>query len=85
MDTPYNVSGSTQTFVLVRLGLSLFGKCRAALVDWRKRQRIRALFDLSDRELHDLGLSRGEIDYLASNRNIDPRQSCARSFPMSDI
>jgi uncharacterized protein YjiS (DUF1127 family) len=74
MDTPYNVSGSRQTFVPVQLGLSLFGKCRAALVEWRERQRIRAmLLDLSDRELRDIGISRGEIDYLASNRDIDPR------------
>jgi uncharacterized protein YjiS (DUF1127 family) len=74
MDTPYNVSGSRQTFVPVRLGLSLFGKCRAALIEWRERQRIRAMLsDLSDRELHDIGLSRDQIDYLASNRDIDPR------------
>ncbi len=74
MDTPYNLSGSKQTFVPVRLGLSLFGKCRAAVVEWRERQRIRAkLFNLGDRELHDVGISRGEIDYLASNRDIDPR------------
>jgi uncharacterized protein YjiS (DUF1127 family) len=31
------------------------------------------LLDLSDWELHDIGISRGEIDYLASNRDIDPR------------
>ena len=74
MDTPYNVSASGQTFGPVRFGFSLFGKCRAALVAWRERQRIRAmLFDLSDRELHDIGISRGEIGYAASNRDTDPR------------
>jgi uncharacterized protein YjiS (DUF1127 family) len=31
------------------------------------------LCDLSDRELMDIGISRGEIDYVASNPGIDPR------------
>ncbi|MGB6588576.1 MAG: DUF1127 domain-containing protein, partial [Pseudolabrys sp.] len=40
----------------------------------RKRQRLRAtLCDLSDRELMDIGTARGEIDYIASIRDIDPR------------
>ncbi len=45
-----------------------------AFQEWRKRQRLRAtLCDLSDRELMDIGTTRGEIDYVASNRSIDPR------------
>jgi uncharacterized protein YjiS (DUF1127 family) len=45
-----------------------------AFQQWRKRQRLRAtLYDLSDRELMDIGTTRGEIDYVASNRGIDPR------------
>jgi uncharacterized protein YjiS (DUF1127 family) len=44
-----------------------------AFHEWRKRQRLRAaLCDLSDRELMDIGTTRGEIDYVASNRSIDP-------------
>jgi uncharacterized protein YjiS (DUF1127 family) len=31
------------------------------------------LCDLSDRELMDIGTTRGEIDYVASNRLVDPR------------
>jgi uncharacterized protein YjiS (DUF1127 family) len=74
MDMAYKASGSRQTFAPIRLGLSLFGNCRAALLEWHERQEIRArLFDLSDRELHDIGISRGEIDYVASNRDTDPR------------
>ena len=74
MDTTYKVSGSRQTFAPVRLGLSLFGNCCAVLLEWHLRQGIRAkLLDLSDRELHDMGISRGEIEYVASNRDIDPR------------
>ena len=45
-----------------------------AFQEWRKRQRLRAtLCDLSDRELMDIGTTRGEIDYVASHRSIDPR------------
>jgi uncharacterized protein YjiS (DUF1127 family) len=74
MDTIYKVSGSRQTFAPIRLGFSLFGNCRAALLEWHERKETRArLFGLSDRELHDIGVSRGEIDYVASNRDIDPR------------
>jgi len=40
----------------------------------RVRQRLRAtLLDLSDRELTDAGTTRGEIDYVASHRDVDPR------------
>ena len=45
-----------------------------AFQERRKRQRLRpTLCDLSDRELMDIGTTRGEIDYVASNRGIDPR------------
>jgi uncharacterized protein YjiS (DUF1127 family) len=74
MDTTYHVSESKQTFAPVRLGLRLFGQCCAVLIEWHERQRITAsLLDLSDRELHDIGIARGEIDYVASNRSADPR------------
>ncbi len=46
----------------------------AAFQEWRKRTRLQAdLIDLSDRELMDIGISRGEIDYVVSNRGSDPR------------
>jgi uncharacterized protein YjiS (DUF1127 family) len=28
---------------------------------------------MNDRELKDIGITRGEIDYFASNRGIDPQ------------
>jgi uncharacterized protein YjiS (DUF1127 family) len=31
------------------------------------------LYDLTDWELEDIGIARGEIDYVASNRGIDSR------------
>jgi uncharacterized protein YjiS (DUF1127 family) len=41
----------------------------------RKRERVRAdFYDLNDRELWDIGIARGVIDYVASKRTIDPRR-----------
>jgi uncharacterized protein YjiS (DUF1127 family) len=55
-----------------------------AFQEWRKRQRLRAtLCDLSDRELMDIGTTRGEIDCVASNGPINPRG--ARSFPPMNV
>jgi uncharacterized protein YjiS (DUF1127 family) len=42
-----------------------------ALQDWRWRRPQIALRNLSDRELMDIGLTRGEIDYFTSERAID--------------
>jgi uncharacterized protein YjiS (DUF1127 family) len=43
-----------------------------ALQDWRWRHGPQiALRDLSDRELMDIGLTRGEIDYITPERAID--------------
>jgi uncharacterized protein YjiS (DUF1127 family) len=45
-----------------------------AFQEWRKRQRLLAnLSDLSDRELMDIGITRSEIDYVASHRESHPR------------
>ncbi|MGH6712174.1 MAG: DUF1127 domain-containing protein [Bradyrhizobium sp.] len=44
-----------------------------AFQEWRKRERLRTqLCRLTDSELGDIGITRGEIDYVASNRGIDP-------------
>ena len=43
-----------------------------ALQDWRWRHGPQiALRDLSDRELMDIGLTRGEIDYITPEHAID--------------
>ena len=43
-------------------------------LEWRKREKLRArLCHLTDSELADIGITRGEIDYIASHRDIDPR------------
>ena len=46
----------------------------SALQEQRNRERLRAdLSGLSDRELIDIGISRGEVDYVVSNQSTDPR------------
>jgi len=45
-----------------------------AFQEWRKREKLRTeLCHLTDSELADIGITRGEIDYVASHRGIDPR------------
>ncbi|WP_426613100.1 DUF1127 domain-containing protein [Bradyrhizobium sp. McL0616] len=45
-----------------------------AFQEWRKRGKLRArLEQLADSELADIGITRGEIDYVASHRDRDPR------------
>lgn len=45
-----------------------------AFQEWRKRRRLLVnLYDLSDRELTDIGIARGEINYVVSHRGCDPR------------
>ena len=46
----------------------------ATFQERRTRERLRAdLSCLNDFDLQDIGISRGEIDYVASNRSFDPR------------
>ena len=53
---------------------NFLGGCWAAFHQWRERDRLRnELYSLNERELMDIGITRGEIDYFASNRGIDPQ------------
>jgi uncharacterized protein YjiS (DUF1127 family) len=53
---------------------SFIWKCWDAFLERRERQKLSAaLSELSDRELMDIGTTRGEIDYVASHRRIDPQ------------
>ncbi|MBR0780656.1 DUF1127 domain-containing protein [Bradyrhizobium iriomotense] len=54
----------------VSIVLSLLGRYWRAFQGWRPRSRV-TLHDLSDRELMDIGLTRGEIDYFTSARALD--------------
>lgn len=74
MDAPYNAVAPKHTIAPARPRLTVFTRCCAALLDWQERVLLRErLCDLSDRELRDIGITRGEIDYVAANRSIDPR------------
>jgi uncharacterized protein YjiS (DUF1127 family) len=74
MGTTYAATGLRQTAASTRRISSLFRKYWDAFQERRKSRRLRAaLFNLSDRELTDIGTTRGEIDYVASNQMIDPR------------
>jgi len=40
----------------------------------RKREKVRAaLYALNGRDLHDIGIAHSDIEYVASNPNLDPR------------
>jgi uncharacterized protein YjiS (DUF1127 family) len=73
MDAIYYLVRSTQ-FAPMRLCWSLLKNYWGTLLKWRQREKLRArLNDLSDRELRDIGITRGEVDYAASNGAADPR------------
>jgi len=74
MSTIYGATGLGQTAASTQRLSSFFWRYWDAFQERRERQRLQAtLYDLSDRELMDIGTTRGEIDYVASNRSIDPR------------
>jgi uncharacterized protein YjiS (DUF1127 family) len=74
MSTAYGETGLGQTAALTRRVPSFFKRYWDAFQERRKRERLRAdLSDLNDWELQDIGITRCEIDYIASNRSIDPR------------
>jgi uncharacterized protein YjiS (DUF1127 family) len=44
-----------------------------AFQEWRKREKLRSeLCRLTDSELADIGITRGEIDHVVSNHSISP-------------
>ena len=74
MTTIYEAAGSGQAIILSQRFASLFRSLWDAFWERRRRQQVHAsLSDLSDRELMDIGTTRGEIDYVAANRSLDPR------------
>jgi uncharacterized protein YjiS (DUF1127 family) len=81
-----HTTGSAHTAASTRRVSSFFGRYWGAYQERRKRQRLRAtLHALSDRELMDMGATRGEIDYVASNRLIDPRGISVRLPQSADF
>ena len=48
--------------------------CWNALQKRREREKVRAaLYALNGRDLHDIGIAHGDIEYVASHPEIDPR------------
>jgi|SRR5215204_5029341 uncharacterized protein YjiS (DUF1127 family) len=74
MSSIYSATGLGQTAASAYRVSSFFRRCWEAFQERLVRDRLRAkLSDLSDRELMDIGTTRGEIEYVASHRGIDPR------------
>ena len=74
MSTTYSTTWLERTSASTRYASGLLRKYWDAIQERRDRQKLRsALSDLSDRELMDIGTTRSEIDYVVSNRGIDPR------------
>ena len=57
--------------------LGLLKRAWLALLERRQNSRL-TVQDLSDRELMDIGLTRGEIDYLSPQRAIDNLKDSTR-------
>ena len=74
MSATHGTTWLERTSVSTRHVASFIWKYWDAFQERRERQKLRdALSNLSDRDLMDIGISRGEIDYAASHRGIDPR------------
>jgi uncharacterized protein YjiS (DUF1127 family) len=75
MTRTFSTTAFFRTTGTKRYVLSLFGRCRDRFGQWRKREKLRAdLCAMNDRELQDIGIARGEIDYVVSHRTADPRR-----------
>ena len=84
MNTAFRTTGLAQTTGSTRRVFSLFRRYCGAFQEWRKREKLCAdLFGLNDTELQDIGIARGEVDHVASNRSIDPRG--IRSIPPMNV
>jgi len=76
MSTTYSAIGWERRLASARRVVSFLERLWDTLQERRNRERLRAdLSDLSDRELMDIGISRGEIDYVTLSRAIDPRSA----------
>jgi uncharacterized protein YjiS (DUF1127 family) len=89
MSTTHGTNWLERTSVSTRYVASFIWKYWDAFQERRERQKLHdALSNLSDRDLMDIGITRGEIDYVASHRGIDPRgirsAEWVRHLPMWD-
>jgi uncharacterized protein YjiS (DUF1127 family) len=74
MSTIPHTAELVQAAISQRRNVSILKNCWTAFQEWRKWERLRHdLCSLSDQELMDIGIARGEIEYVASHRDSDPR------------
>lgn len=74
MNTAHGVIGFGSQGQIKGTRLRLVQGIWTALQERRKREKLLAdLTYLNDFELKDIGITSGEIDYVVSNRSIDPR------------
>lgn len=74
MSITYGATGLRRTATRRRYVSQLFKQFWHALQQWRHSAKLRAdLSNLSDRELMDIGTTRGEIDYVVTHQDVDPR------------
>ncbi|MEK9279935.1 MULTISPECIES: DUF1127 domain-containing protein [unclassified Bradyrhizobium] len=80
MSAIYSAARMRRTAASPQQAISLFQRLRSAWQERRRRRGVQAdLSALSDRELMDIGTTRGEIDYIASQRSIArPHRSSAQ-------
>jgi uncharacterized protein YjiS (DUF1127 family) len=68
------ITASGQPSVLIRQVPGFIRRCWIALQERRAREKVRAaLYGLNSRDLHDIGIAHGDIEYIASHPEIDPR------------
>lgn len=76
MRTTYGATGLGQTAASTWRVSSFFKRYWDAFQERRKRQRERAeLYHLNDQEFMDIGMTRGEIEYVVSNQSFDREES----------
>ena len=80
MSTTYGATGLGQTAASTRRVSSFFKRYWNAFQQRRKERRTRQteraeLYRLNDWELMDIGITRGEIEYVVSNRSFDHQES----------
>ncbi|MGY8634601.1 DUF1127 domain-containing protein [Bradyrhizobium sp. 14AA] len=72
MSITHGTTWLERTSVSISHVASFIWKCLDAFQERRERQKLRVtLSNLSDRELMDIGTTRGEIDFVASGMRCD--------------
>ena len=68
------ITVSGQPSVSTRQVPDFIRRCWNAIQERRARKKVRAaLYGLNGRDLHDIGIAHGDIEYAASHPETDPR------------